>query len=79
MFKVGDRIFITRGSHQNETGVVTAIDSWSGALTVNVEGWPGDYNINPEACIRVVTATTKLAAIADGLDDLLDGKPSAGI
>jgi hypothetical protein len=76
VFKVGDRIFITRGSHQNETGVVTAIDSWSGALTVNVEGWPGDYNINPEACIRVVTATTKLAAIADGLDDLLDGMPT---
>ena len=76
MFKVGDRIFITRGSHQNETGVVTATDSWSGALTVDVEGWPGDYNINPEACIRVVTATTELAAVADGLDDLLDGMPT---
>ena len=76
MFKVGDRIFIIRGSHQNETGVVTATDSWSGALTVDVEGWPGDYNINPEVCIRVVTATSEVAAIADGLDDLLAGLPS---
>ena len=66
MFNVGDRIFITRGSHQNETGVVTATDSWSGALTVNVEGWPGDYNINPEVCIHIV----------DKLDDLLDGLPT---
>ncbi len=67
MFKIGDRIFITRGSHQNETGEVTAVDSWSGALTVNVEGWPGDYSINPEACIRVVTATTDRAGIATEL------------
>ena len=77
MFKVGDRIFITRGSHQNETGVVTATDDWSGALTVLLDGWPGDYNINPEACIRVVTREHQVvAAIADGLDDLLDGMPT---
>ena len=76
MFKTGDKVFILRGSHQNETGVITAIDSWSGALTVNVDGWPGEYNITPEACIRVVTAATELAGIADGLDDLLDGMPT---
>ena len=76
MFKVGDRIFITRGSHQNETGVVTATDDWSGALTVLLDGWPGDYNINPEACIRVVSADTELVVIADGLDNILDGLPT---
>ncbi len=76
MFKVGDRVFITRGAHQNETGVVTATDSWSGVLTVEVVGWPGAYNVNPEACIHVVPATSEVAAIADGLDDLLDGMPT---
>ena len=75
--------------------MVTATDSWSGALTVDVEGWPGDYNINPEACIPIITrssccfpgdlscdcensasARAENAAIADGLDDLLDGLPT---
>jgi hypothetical protein len=68
MFKVGDRVFILRGSHQNETGVITATDSWSGALTVDVEGWPGSYNISPEACIRVVPR--------DPESNLSDGAPS---
>ena len=79
MFKVGDRIFITRGSHQNETGGVTATDSWSGVLTVEVVGWPGAYNVNPEACIHVVPRTVEAGSIAevcDRLDDLLDGMPT---
>ena len=76
MFKVGDRVFILRGSHQNETGMVSAIDSWSGALTVNVDGWPGSYNINPEACIRVVPTEPGLGLVADKLDTLLDGMPT---
>jgi len=45
-------------------------------LTINVDGWPGTYHINSEACVRVVPATTELAAVADGLDDLLDGMPT---
>tara|TARA_Y100000034_G_scaffold112382_1_gene146313 strand:+ start:95 stop:343 length:249 start_codon:yes stop_codon:yes gene_type:complete len=79
MFKVGDRVFIIRGSHQNETGVVTATDSWSGVLTVEVVGWPGAYNVNPEACIRVVPRTVEAGSIGkvcDRLDDLLDGMPT---
>ena len=54
MFKVGDRIFILYGAHQNETGEVTAVDSWAMDLTITVDGWPGKYNINSESCIRVV-------------------------
>ncbi len=68
MFKVGDKVFIIRGSHQNETGVVTATDSWSGALTVDIDGWPGEYSINPEACIRVVSR--------DPAPNLSDGMPT---
>ena len=70
MFKTGDKVFILRGSHQNETGVITAIDSWSGALTVNVDGWPGEYNINSEVCIRVVPRDP------DPEPNLADGMPT---
>jgi hypothetical protein len=56
--------------------VVTATDSWSGVLTVEVVGWPGAYNVNPETCIRVVSAGTEIAVIADAVDDLLDGMPT---
>ncbi|HIC23134.1 MAG TPA: hypothetical protein EYO84_06900 [Planctomycetes bacterium] len=73
MFKVDDRVFITRGLHQNETAVVTAIDDWSGVLTVNVDGWPGKYNINPAACIPIMATHT---VVTDELDDLLDHIPT---
>lgn len=69
MFKVGDKVFIIRGSHQNETGVVTATDSWSGALTVDIDDWPGEYNINPEACIRVIPT-------AEAQDNIHDEGPT---
>jgi hypothetical protein len=67
MFKVGDKVFIIRGSHQNETGVVTATDSWSGALTVDIDGWPGEYSINPEACIQIVETLGLPSVDLDGI------------
>ena len=73
MFNVGDKVFITRGSHQNETGVVTAIDSWSGSVTVDIDGWPGAYNINPEACIRIVDEAEVSITDIDGLRALGGG------
>ena len=73
MFKVGDKVFIIRGSHQNETGVVTATDSWSGALTVDIDGWPGEYSINPEACIQIVEALGLPTVDIDGLRALGGG------
>ena len=73
MFNVGDKVFITRGSHQNETGVVTAIDSWSGGVTVDIDGWPGAYNINPEACIRIVDEAEVSITDIDGLRALGGG------
>jgi len=66
MFKVGDKVFILYGTHQNETGEVTAVDSWAMDLTITVDGWPGKYNINSEACIRVVPRDPE-PNLADGM------------
>jgi len=64
MHRVGDKVFITRGSHMNETGTVVAVDSWCGSLTVDVDDWPGTYEINPETCINIID---KLNSILDHL------------
>jgi ribosomal protein S4E len=78
MFKVDDKVFFTRGTHENETGVITSVDHWSGELTVTIDGWPGSYTTGPDACIIVLEKedTSRLEEILDGLDDLLDDLPT---
>jgi|TARA_Y100000310_G_C20624156_1_gene784953 ribosomal protein S4E len=78
MFKVDDKVFFTRGTHQNETGMITAIDDWSGELTVTIDGWPGSYTTNPDACIISLQEedSVRLEEILGKLDDLLDGMPT---
>ena len=64
MHHVGDKVFITQGSHMNETGTVVAVDSWCGSLTVDIDDWPGTYEMNPESCVSIIA---KLNSMLDEL------------
>ena len=57
MLRVGDKVLIIRGMHQGETGTVTGRLEISGELAVDVDGCPGIYSLNPEACIKILSAS----------------------
>ncbi len=69
MINVGDKVLIIRGMHQGETGTVTDRLEISGELAVDVDGWPGIYSLNPEACIKMISAAggKKSKKIGDGV------------
>ena len=56
MFKVGDKVFITRGSLQNETGTIVGnlLPDWAPlTATVELDGWSGTYPVSLSS-VRII-------------------------
>jgi hypothetical protein len=51
--KVGDKILILRGIHQNETGTIRGFLELSGNLMVEIDGWPGHYSVRRDDCTKI--------------------------